>query len=1752
MKSFNFIVKAILALTIIMAIPCARGATAENLGYTFTADSKGNIEGMSETRFPESYRNGKGYVIENLDLSGMKNPVLRLWANEYRRPIANIPLQYVYIKTSESDEWKKLTVDQYLGCVNLPTETVSIGFSYDLSVSLSYITINETSLHSDDIVISDLNLTVEKGTLQEGDCIYADEDYTVEVTLSHPDLASLTTAHGDFGWRVQDNRSVSITITASTPSGTMLIMSGQRDYAGNHSVSFPLPAYTSEITFKFYFNGVRNPIMFDTIDGKLESDLCVGICEKGSDGNYMSFSNLPSGNDYAWYDIDGDGIMEWAGLDRYNRSVNRFNYDLRGESVIDRLSVDQWKNYGRDGISAVSSSGVYDWTGTEFQEALTLDHEIKVLDFNNDGKNDFLDSETNQLIYNTPIGEFSRSSGKFLTPQEYYDYVVEHKGSGLGSGMSVIGGGEGTPGSFGSFQYVDINNDGYFDYVDGPSGEYLMNVGDGRFVKDCFSGRVIFRDFNGDGINDMVSYDSSTSTLSLVIQNRDGDPKTTKLIGGFKCGDHIWCRDFDGDGDVDIVVPFDEEYNGGQSYIVTFENNGDASFKKREYFIDGFVDFRNCSDNDSDGNYEILGYAKNSASQYDYNRTPVQYRMDGLKLITDAITIGREKRVESDKSGILVADIDNSGRMRVILSDTIILTSERINMRPERPAAPKLSLDKETGDLIVSWDMGSDHETAAADLTYELRIGTSPDKCDILWSDALPSGMRRNFLQGNCGYSRQRRIATSSWPMGKIYVSVQTVDDNGMGSEFSEYAVFEKAEPAADFVAEAPSVCAVTDECILRMISNTENGINYEWNFDGGEILAGSDSKNVVVWQTPGTKKVTLKAVSSNGSTASITKDIEVVPAKLIEKSSESINDAVDLDLDGRYELLNHTQFLEYDDNGDYTPLKRLFNNNMTNGYKHRIEDINRDGLPDLVYSTHNGRGRYFIGQFVNEGDAYMERVDEVETDVYYSFGFDLDNDGLADAYGYRNTGDYINFVDVKDGQVGSDYYYYDYDGDGLMDKIYDAGQGMVKIFKNKGNFEYEEVSALDLGKRQNGLNLGDMDGDGMMDIAWNDAWEKYATSYSDFTYVRWGDGTVSSIPAPSGHQFYFISSVFDFDNNGCMDLLIQLEYDSNRGKRESVIVFFNPDRTWQMVNLGSDIAVSHYNDYVAYRRGDGVMGFYNMAITGPANTLPGVPSDVTATQNDDAIVIEWTAPNDNETPSAALRYNISIKHKDKEGESAYFWSPMNGGINGVPVPSSAQLLVAPRLTLPNGVIAPGEYEVKVQAVDTQMEAGEFSEVFILKVTESNILSGPAETMVGQATEFRMTSGYKAADFDFGEGAEIVNEVGTTLWVKWTSEGEKTIRKGEFSKVVLVHPALNAYFYLPSEVLVGAKIDIECDNLHNSEWQGLQLRDFESYMPLSSHFITFTEIDDFHAEMVFRYSVTPRGIEIRHTLTEPYGSDEYSVVVTTKVLNEKPSIFRVDRNLSSGACQLYWSMPEELSGLANGVRIYKESENIGKFELLAELPLGTATFTDSSEDSYSESSRYRLSFRLPYGETEMAQAHKAVALMIDDSGSDMPLLSWTEYEGRIVNSYRVLRGTSVADLICIKELTPSTTYYRDMTPLEGDAVYVVEAVLMADGDDLSVRSNPVSTQYSGVDEVYADKRGKLDVVVSESGIAVNGIIVPDEGRSDLKLFNSSGMLISSVETSLSEALLPCGKLPAGVYFVVAEGQVRQMRKLILH
>lgn len=84
------------------------------------------------------------------------------------------------------------------------------------------------------------------------------------------------------------------------------------------------------------------------------------------------------------------------------------------------------------------------------------------------------------------------------------------------------------------------------------------------------------------------------------------------------------------------------------------------------------------------------------------------------------------------------------------------------------------------------------------------------------------------------------------------------------------------------------------------------------------------------------------------------------------------------------------------------------------------------------------------------------------------------------------------------------------------------------------------------------------------------------------------------------------------------------------------------------------------------FRRADGRMGLGANIVIGPGNTLPTAPTGIKMTETDDFYVFSWDAASDAETPVAGLKYNISLKLKDKEGDNSYVWSPLNGGMNGV------------------------------------------------------------------------------------------------------------------------------------------------------------------------------------------------------------------------------------------------------------------------------------------------------------------------------------------------------------------------------------------------------------------------------------------------------------------------------------------------------
>lgn len=252
---------------------------------------------------------------------------------------------------------------------------------------------------------------------------------------------------------------------------------------------------------------------------------------------------------------------------------------------------------------------------------------------------------------------------------------------------------------------------------------------------------------------------------------------------------------------------------------------------------------------------------------------------------------------------------------------------------------------------------------------------------------------------------------------------------------------------------------------------------------------------------------------------------------------------------------------------------------------------------------------------------------------------------------------------------------------------------------------------------------------------------------------------------------------------------------------------------------MRTEIVKNVYYTSPFYKRTDGKIGMSYYIVNGAGNQAPTPPTGLRASQNSKHVTIEWQRGTDKETPATGLRYNISIKHKGAEGDGAYFMSPLNGGINGVAVPSGKQLLQGPKITIPLEAIPAGEYEVKVQSVDMQYQQSDFSETLTFTVAASGAFDLPSATMVGKKETVSVYAGVNPAEIDFGEGAKVLSLNARSAEVCWLTEGTKTVKCGEFSSNIHVHPALNASFAVPGEILLGTKWIINCDNAHNSKWE---------------------------------------------------------------------------------------------------------------------------------------------------------------------------------------------------------------------------------------------------------------------------------------------------------------------------------------------
>lgn len=261
-----------------------------------------------------------------------------------------------------------------------------------------------------------------------------------------------------------------------------------------------------------------------------------------------------------------------------------------------------------------------------------------------------------------------------------------------------------------------------------------------------------FADFDNDGDLDLAisGKTASGSIVSKIYQNENGIYMDIKApLTGCRFATMRWFDD-DNDGDLDLMIA------GRISYDFLFKNGGQINNK---------------------------------------SITKI-YQNKGNNVFEEAFFNSMLPEIWGEIS-VLDFDNDNSLDISYISKEealawgsNLVLMKNESSIKNSPPIAPA-NLKTQPGELktIFSWSAATDDKTPSAGLTYNLRIGTSPGKADILSPlSNLKTGKRLVVNTGNAGYLLNKTIINLK--PGTYYWSVQSIDNSYVGSEWAPEQTF--------------------------------------------------------------------------------------------------------------------------------------------------------------------------------------------------------------------------------------------------------------------------------------------------------------------------------------------------------------------------------------------------------------------------------------------------------------------------------------------------------------------------------------------------------------------------------------------------------------------------------------------------------------------------------------------------------------------------------------------------------------------------------------------------------------------------------------------------------------------------------------------------------------------------------------------------------------------------------------------------
>lgn len=273
---------------------------------------------------------------------------------------------------------------------------------------------------------------------------------------------------------------------------------------------------------------------------------------------------------------------------------------------------------------------------------------------------------------------------------------------------------------------------------------------------------------------------------------------------------------------------------------------------------------------------------------------------------------------------------------------------------------------------------------------------------------------------------------------------------------------------------------------------------------------------------------------------------------------------------------------------------------------------------------------------------------------------------------------------------------------------------------------------------------------------------------------------------------------------------------------------------------------------------------------------------------------------------------------------------------------------------------------------------------------------------------------------------------------------------------------------------------------------------------------------------------------------------------------------------SSNKNNIVWNKP-----VTTGIEsyyIYKETNISNAYEKIGSIPYESlSVFVDEPSAPDVKSNKYKISIFDRNGkESPLSDAHKTMHLTINKGQNNTWNLIWEPYEGFMVQTYNIYRGTNANTLNFLDATSGSSTQYSDISAPVGDVYYQLEVISpilvnpsiaptspqISNNPEKAVasplvsynssRSNIASSVFNGINDL---EEGNTKITIYPNPVKEQ-FSIDFEGGSTFEILNLTGQVIYNGDLNKS-AVVQTSAFSKGVYVIkFKKGNTFEYRKII--